>query len=157
MFRTLVEKFFRRSDVNLRETINELIEESTASEPSLSHDEKSLLKNVLDMRDTTVRDVMVPRAELQAVPVDASLPEVLEAIKGRTHTRVLAYKKDLDDLVGYIHTRDLLQFAQKPDDYKADKIIQKVLFVPQAMRLLDLLLRMRSTRIPMAVVVDEYG
>ncbi|MFN7709673.1 MAG: transporter associated domain-containing protein [Holosporales bacterium] len=157
MLRTLVDKLFRRNDPNLREAINELIEESADHEPSLSHDERAILKNVLEMRDTTVLDVMVPRAELQAVPADASLSEVLAAIKGRPHTRVLVYKKNLDDVLGYLHTRDLLQFAQKPEDYHAEKIVQKVLFVPQSMRLLDLLLRMRATRIPMAVVVDEYG
>ena len=161
MAHPVIERFlkilFRKNPDSVRETITELIQESPQEgSSSLNIEERTLLSNVLRLRDMSVDDVKIPRADIIAISVDIKFTELIKLISETPFTRLPVYHHTLDDLLGHIHVKDIALHA-KNSDFNIRNIIQQVLFVPPSMRLLDLLLQMRSTQIPMAYVVDEYG
>lgn len=161
MAHPVIERFLkillRKNPDSVRETITELIQESPQEgSSSLNSEERTLLSNVLRLRDMSVDDVKIPRADIIAISVDIKFTELIKLISETPFTRLPVYHHTLDDLLGHIHVKDIALHA-KNSDFNMRNIIQQVLFVPPSMRLLDLLLQMRSTQIPMAYVVDEYG
>ncbi len=138
-----------------------------------------MLKNVLGFHRLRVDDIMVPRADIVAVPLDATLGDVLGLFRTEGHSRLPVYGETLDDPKGMIHIRDFLDHiaaraeAGTPPQgghaapnlggvdlsvsLAAAKIFRPVLFVPPSMPAIDLLVRMQATRTHMALVIDEYG
>ena len=122
---------------------------------------RTLLANILCLRDRTVSDVMVPRADVVAIDVNAPIDDLTDLINREGHSRIPVFQETLDDAVGMVHIKDVLaarnsaQENDRPLDLK--KIIREVLFVAPSMQVLELLLEMRVKRIHMALVVDEYG
>jgi len=152
-FRSLFKK--KEGEGSLRETLEELIEEEKIADASLAPDEREMLTNILNLRDLTAKDLMIPRAEIIAVPYDSSLADVKSIFKSRKVMRLLVYRQTLDDISGYIHLRDLLDATQKT--FKFQDHLHKIDFISPSMRILDLLLKMRSTGEKISLVVDEYG
>jgi CBS domain containing-hemolysin-like protein len=148
----------RNGDTDLREAIEELIEE-TADERTdeLDPGERDLLRNIMKLREISAHNVMVPRADIVAIPHDVTLPDLVAKMAKESHSRLPVYRESLDDIIGFVHIKDVLPFwgAEKP--FKLEDILRRVLFVAPSMRALDLLLQMRAARIHMALVVDEYG
>ncbi len=147
----------RDNDGSVRETIEELIEEGEEGDFSLVHEEKNLLSNVLKLRDLTADDICIPRADIVAAPIDSSFEELVKIFAKSQFARMPIYREGLDDVVGYLHIRDLLACAPEFKKVDYESLMEDVLFVAPSMRLLDLLLQMRATRVPMAIVVDEFG
>lgn len=137
--------------------IEELIETPDVGEAALSTDERTLLANVLELRGLTVADVMVPRADIVAVEAGASLAEVVLVVNREAHSRLPVYRESLDGAIGMIHIRDLLAWRGKDEEFTLEQVTREILFVAPSMRILELLLEMRVSRIHMALVVDEYG
>jgi CBS domain containing-hemolysin-like protein len=150
-------------DATLRDTIEEIIEEIGESEGDdevtvpIGDDERVMLFNILKLRHLTAYDVMVPRADIVAVDQETGLDELIEIMRGAGHSRVPVYRGTLDDVVGLVHIKDLLTYAQSDKLFTLSSTTRKVLFVAPSMPVLDLLLEMRSTRVHMALVVDEFG
>ena len=153
----------RSEDAPLRKALEEIIEEigengtEEDSGPPISEDERVMLANMLKFRHLTVYDVMVPRADIVAVPAESSLEELVDVIKAAGHSRLPIFQETLDDVIGLVHVRDLMPWLSKPESFKLSKITRDVLFVAPSMRVLDLLLEMRRSRIHLALVVDEFG
>ena len=147
-----------RNGDTLRETIEELIEETeTEVDAPITEDESALLRNILQLRNLTAYDVMVPRADIAAVSVDIELADLVRIMSTKGHSRLPVYRETLDDVVGMVHIKDVLTclIGDRPFDLKS--ILREVLFVAPSMRALDLLLQMRLARIHMALVIDEFG
>jgi len=147
-----------RNGDTLRETIEELIEETEAEDDApISEDESALLRNILQLRNLTAYDVMVPRADIAAVSTDIELADLVRVMSTKGHSRLPVYRETLDDVVGMVHIKDVLTclIGDRPFDLKS--ILREVLFVAPSMRALDLLLQMRLARIHMALVIDEFG
>jgi CBS domain containing-hemolysin-like protein len=149
----------RNGESSLRHAIEELIEESEgeSEEALISRDESSLLLNILKLRDLTAYDIMVPRADIAAVPNDITLDGLVHAIIDQGHSRYPVFRETLDDVVGMIHIKDVLACSSGDRPFDIAALLRKVLFVAPSMRALDLLLQMRMSRIHMALVVDEFG
>jgi magnesium and cobalt transporter len=147
-----------RNGETLRDTIEELIEESeTESDSPISEDESVLLRNILKLRNLTAYDVMVPRADIAAVSVDIEVRELVQVMSTKGHSRLPVYRETLDDVVGMVHIKDVLTCLVGEQPFELASILREVLFVAPSMRALDLLLQMRLSRIHMALVVDEFG
>jgi magnesium and cobalt transporter len=144
-------------EASVRDTLDELIDEREGAEVPISADERTLLANILELRDRTVHDVMVPRADIIGVELDTPLSEVIQIITGEGHSRLPVYKVDMDDSVGFIHAKDVLAWRTADEDFEPSKILRKILFVSPSMQVLELLLEMRVRRSHMALVVDEFG
>jgi CBS domain containing-hemolysin-like protein len=146
----------RRAE-ELRETIEAIIESSDSEREEIAPDEKWLLRNILRLHGVTVADVMVPRAEIVAVDASTQLQTLIEFARNQGHSRFPVYRGSPDEIVGMIHVKDLLPFWSQRRNFKIEKVLRKALFTAPTMRVLDLLKEMRSTRIHLALVVDEYG
>ena len=166
---------------SIREDIEDALAEADIG-AEFSQRERDMLKNVLGLRANRVQDVMVPRADIVAVPADTSLGELLRLFRTAGHSRLPVYNETLDDPRGMIHIRDFVAYISEraerkpgtrrrkaetdtPDLGALDlavtlsqaKILRPVLFVPPSMLALDLLVKMQTTRTHMALVIDEYG
>ncbi len=153
----------RNGDSALRETIEEIIEEIEEGENEqegatpITDDERVMLANILKQRHLTAYDVMVPRADILAVEAGTGLEDLLKTMGKAGHSRLPVYRGTLDDVVGLVHIKDVLPRVGKPQRFQLESLTRRVLFVAPSMRVLDLLLEMRQSRVHMALVVDEFG
>ena len=138
-----------------RDVLDELIEER--EEIPLDDDERVLLANILELRDRTIHDVMVPRADIVAVEAGTSLERVIDAITKEGHSRLPVYRETLDDAIGMIHIKDVLPWRGVDRAFSLAEILRQILFVSPSMQVPELLLEMRVKRSHMALVVDEFG
>lgn len=142
---------------SIRETIGELIEDETQEQSELTEHEKKLLSNVLSMQELTVEDVAIPRADMVSCSIQDSFQHILDTYSKTGFSKLPIYGETLDDVLGYLNVQDLLKFAPEFKETDITPLIREVLFVPESMQLMDLLLQMRATKAPVAIVVDEYG
>jgi CBS domain containing-hemolysin-like protein len=156
-------KGFRRESA-IHESLEEVIEESDRVTQELSPQERLMLANLLRFGDISVADVMVPRADIVAVEEQTSLADLVALFREAQHSRLPIYRETLDDPLGMVHVKDVLALIEPGPDGRMRwaevnifKLKRDVLFVPASMPALDLLMRMQSTRIHLALVVDEYG
>jgi magnesium and cobalt transporter len=157
----------RKREEALRDALEEIIEEAEAEgeggpdDEPITAGERGLLRNIIRLRDVPASDVMVPRADITAVPEDIGYEELLREFSAHGHSRLPVYRESLDDVNGFVHIKDLLtaRGGSGPDlpafDLKAS--LRQILFVAPSMRVLDLLLQMRLSRQHLALVVDEFG
>ncbi|HEY1430316.1 MAG TPA: hemolysin family protein, partial [Stellaceae bacterium] len=148
-----------RNGESLRETIDEMIEEEPAADDahSLSGHERVLIGNVLKVHDHTAADVMVPRVDIVALDAETPFPEVVKYLVEQGHSRVPVYRETLDDVIGFIHVKDVLGPVAEHRETKLAPLLRKVLFVAPSAPILDLLVQMRQARTHIAMVVDEFG
>jgi len=158
----LVRGWFRtviggHSDATLRATIQELIEEQDSGEGSMGAGERALLANILKLRDRTVDDVMVPRADIVAVDVDTPFPILVQRMAEDAHSRMPVFRETLDDVVGMVHIKDVLAAVAQGRSVELKDIVRDLTIVAPSMPVVDLLVQMRQKRQHMALVVDEFG
>lgn len=156
----------KREAESVRDRMEELIEEheelprdsnGRGHPDEFSAQERAVLGNVLKLRDKTADDVMVPRADIMAMPEDFTLDQAIRLIQRDGHSRYPVYRGQLDEIVGMVHIKDVFASVggERPFDMK--EILRKPLFTVPSVPVLDLLLQMRQARVHMALVVDEYG
>jgi magnesium and cobalt transporter len=147
-----------RNGESVRETIDEMIEEPFADGPHpLSGHERVLIGNILRVHDRTAADVMVPRADIVALDIETPFVEVVKCMVEQGHSRVPVYRETLDDVIGFVHVKDMLGPAAERRQTKLSPILRKVLFAAPSLLILDLLVQMRQARTHIAMVVDEFG
>ena len=162
----IITKIFKKVNLlnqnqSLRDSIQDVIDEKINdgnSNIDLSLKEKSILNNILSINKLKVGDVMIPRASIIAVPSDCSFEKLISVIENETHSRMPVYRKDLDDILGMIHIKDIIKYSgTKSSSFKIQNILREVIFAPPTMPVLNLLLKMQSTKLHMALVIDEHG
>src|ERR1700750_1372566 len=149
----------------IRESLEEVIEESDRESPALSAQERVMMGNLLNFGELKVRDVMVPRAEIVAVDETIGLAELLKMFREAQHSRLPLFRETLDDPTGLIHVKDVLGLLQGTAEgafclspnAKITSLRRPILFAPPSMRALDLLLKMQQSHTHLALVIDEYG
>ena len=147
-----------RNGENLRETIDEMIEEPSADGPHpLSAQERVLIGNILKVHDRTAADAMVPRVDIIALDVETPFPEVVRFMVEQGHSRVPLYRETLDNVIGFVHAKDLLGPAAERRETNLSSMLRKVLIVAPSVPILDLLVQMRQARTHIAMVADEFG
>jgi magnesium and cobalt transporter len=156
-------KGFRRES-QIHESLEEVIEESDRETQDLSSQERMMLANLLRFGEISIAEVMVPRADIVAVEEKTTLAELVALFREAQHSRLPIYRETLDDPLGMVHVKDVLGLIETGPNgqlrwpqINITKLKRDVLFVPASMPALDLLMRMQSTRIHLALVVDEYG
>jgi CBS domain containing-hemolysin-like protein len=154
--------FGEESEATLRDEIEEAIESREGEVPrvgDLSHVERQMLRNILHFGEKTAADVAVPRSDIIAVPTDIAFPDLVAAFVEAGHSRLPVYENSLDTVVGMIHIKDVFAVQVGGTEPPADirQLLRTPLYVPESMGVLDLLARMRTERIHLAIVVDEFG
>lgn len=120
--------------------------------------ELEMIYAILQMEETAVRDVMVPRPDLVTIELSESVSKAVSLMREAGHSRILAYEVSIDHVVGILHARDLLRLADPTESaVTIQDMLRPALFVPEGKRLDDLLREFQRQRAHMAVVVDEYG
>ena len=152
-----------RNEGNVRDSIAELVQQSADSgtdggaAPELDRQERALIANVLRLRGMSADDVMIPRADIIAMPVDVTLHQALEHIRREGHSRLPVYREQLDEIVGMVHIKDVYSYVGRPEAFQLESLLRRPLMVAPQIPVLDLLLQMRQARMHLALVVDEYG
>ncbi|AHH08021.1 HlyC/CorC family transporter [Borrelia anserina] len=121
--------------------------------------ETSLLKNFNSLKETIVKEIMIPRISVVFVDYSGSKDEILKVVTSSNHSRFPVYRETIDDIIGIIHTKDILLHMCKKDFYEIDlrDIMRKVMFVPESKKIDSLLKEFQENHVHIAIVVDEYG
>ncbi len=172
-----------RNGSSLREDLADALAESAPDAAAFSPGERAMLNNILRLREVRVEDVMVPRAEIQAVEMTTTLGDLLVVFEQSGHSRMPVYGETLDDPRGMVHIRDAVAHITKAARQKKPRgrkgavasvildlanvdlgrtigelnLLRPVLFVPPSMLASDLMAKMQAAHIQMALVIDEYG
>src|SRR4029077_6144807 len=123
----------------------------------IEEQEHQMIHGIIEIGDKTVREIMIPRTDIVAVPHDAQLREIARLFKEHRHTRLPVYDDDIDHVVGLIHTKDLLLFYTRSSSEKfdMDKVLRPIAFTPEQKKVDELLNEMRVKKQHMMIVVDE--
>jgi CBS domain containing-hemolysin-like protein len=153
--------FGQDSEATLRDEIEDAIDEAEVGRPvagDLTPTERQMLRNLLHFGERTAGDICVTRGEIIAVPSTITFDELVRAFADAEHSRLPVYGESLDDVVGMVHIKDVFVALNDPSrDRSIQALLREPLFIPESMGVLDLLARMRSERIHLAIVVDEFG
>lgn len=133
-----------------------LFEESTAG-GLLDPEERRLLKNSLEMRQTAVRQVMIPRNRMLASPAGQPCHELLSLLADSPFSRLPLYEQSVDNIVGFVHLKDLLCLSLQPGEQEVRAVMRSVLFVPETMPADRVFAQLQRQRLHLAIVLDEYG
>lgn len=147
----------KSEEASLKEVLEEALDEHGGQSDALPPEEKTILRNVLNIGDTTVEDIMIPRNDIVAVPESISLSDLKRHIIEQRHTRTPVYRGTLDHVEGFLHVKDLVPMLSGDKPYDLKSVLRTVLFVPHSMKVSTLLAKMRLAASHMAIVVDEYG
>jgi len=130
---------------------------NTQAIKELEEDQRQMIRGVVELSDTTVKEVMVPRTDTVFLSAEATKEELLKCISESVHSRFPVYKDTVDNVIGILHVKDVLKalIADKPFDINA--MVRKPFFVPVSKHIDDLLRELRRKKTHIAVVVDEYG
>lgn len=142
---------------SFEESVAELIEEHEAHGTKISSEERIMLQNLLSFGQLKVSDIMIPRTDIVAVPLECTLEELEKVLIENEHTRMPVYQGSLDNVVGFIHIKDVFPVICQKTEFILQKLLRELLFVPPSMKVLDLLIKMQTSRVHIALVLDEYG
>ena len=125
----------------------------------IEEQEHQMIHGIIEIGDKTVREIMIPRTDIVAVARDAQLRDIVKLFKQHRHTRMPVYDHDIDHVIGLIHTKDLLLFYTLSSSRKfdMDKVLRPIEFTPEQKKVDELLNEMRTKKVHMMIVVDEYG
>ena len=142
---------------NSEEELQELIDASE-QKGIIDEEEGDMLQSILELDETIVREIMVPRTSMVCSDREAPLSQVLEAILTSGHSRIPLYQETNDNIIGFIYAKDLLRFWGQPlEDISLDEILRPPYLVPESKNVSDLLKEFRKRRVHIAIVIDEYG
>ncbi|HJM60762.1 MAG TPA: hemolysin family protein [Alphaproteobacteria bacterium] len=141
---------------SLRQSVETLIAERD-DDTALDEEERVMLLNLLKFGESRVEDVMVPRADIIAVPESVSLAEVVKLMSRVGHSRLPVYRNSLDDVIGMVHVQDLLTYWSTDEPFRLADVVRRLPFVPPSMPVQEMLREMRADKVHLAMVVDEHG
>ena len=146
------------NDSSKEEILNFIANEVSDDDKLSSNDdnnEKNLIKNILQLENTSVEDVMVPRGEIISVDNKKNYSQIFDIIKEESHSRLPVYENNLDNIIGFFHVKDFIKINK--NNFSLKTILREVLYVAPKSPILELLKRMRTSRIHIALVVDGIG
>jgi CBS domain containing-hemolysin-like protein len=123
----------------------------------LRAEERRLIHRVFEFSDTLVREAMVPRTAIAAVSSDCSLQELTKAFEQHRYSRLPVYRESIDDVIGFVHSKDVMPYILHPETFRLEDVLQPPLFVVDTARLEDVLQQMQKAKMHFGFVVDEHG
>src|SRR5262252_337396 len=124
----------------------------------IEEEEREMIHGIIEIGDKLVREVMIPRTDIIALPRDASLDEIVRVSQQSGHTRLPVFDGDLDHIVGLVNIKDLLKpLRNDAADFRLDSVIRPIRYTPQSKKVDELLHQMQSEKVHLMVVLDEYG
>jgi CBS domain containing-hemolysin-like protein len=161
LWRGMRSLLFGDDEQTLRDEIEEAIDEAEDARPvagDLSPTERQMLRNLLHFGERNAGDICVTRGDIISVPATISFEDLIAAFAEAEHSRLPVTGEDLDEVIGMIHIKDVFKSLVDPGRGRTiDELLRTPLFIPESMGVLDLLARMRTDRVHLAIVVDEFG
>ncbi len=124
---------------------------------SLSYERKDMIKGIVELSETSVKEIVVPRIDVVFISYDTSHEELLSLIVTHGYSRYPVYKDTIDNVIGILYVKDLFSYIREDKPIQLDQIIRKPFFVPESKRLDGLLREFKRRKVHIAIVVDEYG
>ena len=138
------------------EELRQLVDMSRES-GHLRAEERRLIHRVFEFSDTLVREAMVPRTEMAAIPNTCNLKEITKAFEQHRYSRLPVYRESFDDVCGFIHSKDVMPYLLHPEKFKLEDVLQPPLYVVDTARLEHVLRQMQKAKMHFGFVVDEHG
>src|SRR5438067_6465898 len=123
----------------------------------LRAEERRLIHRVFEFSDTLVREAMIPRTGMAAISSDSSLEEIAQAFRKHGYSRLPVYRESLDDMIGFIHSKDVMPYLLRPETFRLEQVLQSPLYVVDTARLEDVLRQMQKAKAHFGFVIDEHG
>ncbi len=123
----------------------------------LRAEERRLIHRVFEFSDTLVREAMVPRTEMAAMPYTTDLKEITKAFDQHRYSRLPVYKESLDDVIGFIHSKDVMPYLLFPEKFKLEDVLQPPMYIVDTARLEQVLRQMQKAKMHFGFVIDEHG
>ncbi|MCI6798317.1 MAG: hemolysin family protein [Spirochaetia bacterium] len=143
---------------NKKEKTEENFQSDIKTTQEILNEEKAdMIHGVEELSKTSVKEVMIPRIDVDFINVDTGLSEILEKISESGHSRFPVYKDSIDNVIGVLYVKDLIKCFSKKQTPELEKIIRKAYFVPETKRIDSLLREFKRRHIHIAMAVDEYG
>lgn len=140
---------------DLEKDIQQLVDEGE-QRGIISEDEGEMIQSIFSFRDTVAREIMVPRPEAVFARDDTSISEIIQHIIQSGHSRIPIYHDNVDNIIGIVHAKDLLQVCGR-DDMAVRDIARPPYFIPETKKISELLKDLRDKKSHMTIVIDEYG
>jgi putative hemolysin len=131
--------------------------DASEKEGAIENEEKEMMVSVLEFGDRLVREVMVPRIDIEGVDIETPIIDALKIFIDSGHSRIPVYEDTIDNIKGVLYAKDLLSLWGKEPAKPIQDIMRKAAFVPESKQADELLKELRASKVHMAVVVDEYG
>jgi CBS domain containing-hemolysin-like protein len=139
------------------EAIQQIIDAGEV-EGLINEDENEMIRSIFEMKNRVVREIMVPRTDMAAVPVDAPLGEILDTINRCGHSRIPVYEGTVDNITGLLYAKDLLrEWGKDAADIRLARLMRTPFFIPETKNFEELLQDFKRKRVHIAIVIDEYG
>ena len=153
----LLQVFRSRPQASSESELHDLIDASE-QQGIIDEEEGDMLQSILELDETVVREIMVPRTNMVCVDCEAPLKTILKAILKSGHSRIPIFKGNNDNIIGLVYAKDLLRFWGKPlDQINIQDVLRPPYLVPESKLVSDLLKEFREQRVHIAIIIDEYG
>ena len=155
-------KLLSKHKINTEEELQEVIDEGE-KDGLIEEEEKEMIHSIFEVGDTVVREILIPRVDMDCINCEISLAELLEFAISSGHSRIPVYKERVDNIVGIIYSKDLLKYcindtsSSNKKIESIEKLIRPPYFVPETKPVLELLKEFQKQKIHMSIVIDEYG
>ena len=157
--------FFGKKSLKEKKEITEedliTLIEAGKDEGVIEEEEKKMIRNIFEFGDTMVKEVMIPRVDMDCISSDTKLNSILKLIKRMGHSRIPVYEETIDNIIGILYAKDLLGIYEKwytsKEKFDLKEIIREAYFVPENKKIDDLLDIFQRDKIQIAIAIDEYG
>lgn len=146
-----------KKSASLSEQLTDLINAHDPEGKKITAEERTILNNIIGISDLRIDDIMIPRSDIVAIDHDIAIEDLRKIIIEKEHTRFPVFQESLDNIIGFIHTKDLFSVLGTKKKFNIQEHIRKIVIVPPSMKIPDLLVKMKNQRVHMALVLDEYG
>ena len=123
----------------------------------INEEKRSMIRGIEDLSHTTVKEVMIPRIDVDFISVDTELDELMEKIAKSGHSRIPVYSESIDNVVGILYVKDLIHIFASHETVDLEKILRKAYFIPESKRIDSLLREFKRRHLHIAIAIDEYG
>ena len=152
-------KFFLKKKTNnkLQINIENLLNKRLKQKKPLKINEEKIISNVFQLPEKLINDIMIPRTDIISVDTNVNINKFVQIIGRTSHSRYPVFDKSRDNIIGMIHIKDVISCWKNKKIRNIKKLVRQILFTPDSINILDLLLKMRTSHIHMAIIVDEHG
>ena len=147
----------KEKNTNIQNNIENLLNKRLKAEKPLKINEEKIISNVFQLPEKLINDIMIPRTDIISVDTNSSINKLVKIIGRTSHSRYPVFDKSRDNIIGMIHIKDVISCWENKKIGNIKKLVREILFAPDSMNVLDLLLKMRTSHIHMAIIVDEHG